>query len=379
MTPAQAPAPATQTLAGLAAAPAQTWNWLKINQATLAVPEKPSIATEYIDAYPGLSNLPCGLGNDAEKYLESAASDRSMYFVGKDMPSYERTFVVDASLNAVSDVLLELEESAHYEATVIVTGGEEASGLVGNTCHVRLGAHANLTLNLLVAVPQAVQALQGMGVHLDEGATLTVRQYLLGGGHTVCGFEANLAGTGASMTLETRYVAGRDEQLDCNYVVSQRGKNTQAHVGATGVLTANAHKSWRASIDLIRGCKGSHGSESECVLMAGDDVVNRTLPTILCSEDDVAGDHGATIGSMSEDQRWYLASRGLNEEDIIELFANALVDDAAGTLNATAGEAVAAWATWARGEEAAANAREAAQLARENAARAQARKEAHHA
>jgi hypothetical protein len=113
--------------------------------------------------------------------------------------------------------------------------------------------------------------------------------------------------------------------------------------------------------------------------MAGDDVVNRTLPTILCSEDDVAGDHGATIGSMSEDQRWYLASRGLNEEDIIELFANALVDDAAGTLNATAGEAVAAWATWARGEEAAANAREAAQLARENAARAQARKEAHHA
>jgi Fe-S cluster assembly scaffold protein SufB len=62
--------------------------------------------------------------------------------------------------------------------------------------------------------------------------------------------------------------------------------------------------------------------------VAGDGVVNKTLPVILCDEDDVAGDHGATIGSVSQDQLSYLADRGLTEEDATELFSSAVIDDA---------------------------------------------------
>ena len=50
--------------------------------------------------------------------------------------------------------------------------------------------------------------------------------------------------------------------------------------------------------------------------MLGDDVVNKTMPVILCDEDDVAGDHGATVGEISPEQRAYLVSRGLAPEDI---------------------------------------------------------------
>ena len=32
------------------------------------------------------------------------------------------------------------------------------------------------------------------------------------------------------------------------------------------------------------------------VLMLGDDVVNKTVPLILCAEENVVGNHGATIG-----------------------------------------------------------------------------------
>ena len=64
------------------------------------------------------------------------------------------------------------------------------------------------------------------------------------------------------------------------------------------------------------------------MLVLGDDVVNKTLPTILCDEDDVAGNHGATIGSVSPEQLAYLADRGLSRADAEQLFVSALYEDA---------------------------------------------------
>ena len=97
----------------------------------------------------------------------------------------------------------------------------------------------------------------------------------------------------------------------------------------TGFLDDQARKTLRMTIDLIHGSSGSKGNEAETVMGFGPDVVNRTLPVILCDEDDVQGNHGATIGGISQDQVDYLAVRGLNEKQVDELLVRALFDDAA--------------------------------------------------
>ena len=63
-------------------------------------------------------------------------------------------------------------------------------------------------------------------------------------------------------------------------------------------------------------------------MILGDDVVNKTMPVILCDEDDVAGNHGATIGSVSPEQLDYLAARGLSRQTAEQLFVRALFEDA---------------------------------------------------
>ena len=57
-----------------------------------------------------------------------------------------------------------------------------------------------------------------------------------------------------------------------------------------------AKKIVRGTIDFKTGSSDSAGSEQETVLMLGEDVVNKTVPLILCAEENVAGKHGATIG-----------------------------------------------------------------------------------
>lgn len=46
----------------------------------------------------------------------------------------------------------------------------------------------------------------------------------------------------------------------------------------------------------------------------GDNVVNQTIPLILCAEEDVEGNHGASIGQLDEEMLFYLSSRGMSAE-----------------------------------------------------------------
>ena len=77
------------------------------------------------------------------------------------------------------------------------------------------------------------------------------------------------------------------------------------------------------------GCAGAEGTETESVILADERVKNKSIPIILCSEDDVAGNHGATIGHMRPEQLNYLMSRGISQEAAERLFATATFEDAA--------------------------------------------------
>ena len=55
--------------------------------------------------------------------------------------------------------------------------------------------------------------------------------------------------------------------------------------------------------------------------MLGDDVVNKTIPLILCAEEDVEGSHGATIGELDEDTLFYFAARGIGAETAEDIMA----------------------------------------------------------
>ena len=108
-----------------------------------------------------------------------------------------------------------------------------------------------------------------------------------------------------------------------------RGKKTECNLDANGVLTGTSKKILRGTIDLMHGAKGAQGNERETVLLANKGVDNKTVPMILCDEDDVAGNHGATIGHVRPEQLFYMGCRGLSEKQAEELFISAKLEDAA--------------------------------------------------
>ena len=58
-------------------------------------------------------------------------------------------------------------------------------------------------------------------------------------------------------------------------------------------------------------------------------VVNKILPVILCDEEDVEGNHGATMGRLNEDLLFYIKSRGIPQEEVYELMSRARIEEIA--------------------------------------------------
>ena len=89
---------------------------------------------------------------------------------------------------------------------------------------------------------------------------------------------------------------------------------------------AEAKKLLRGTIDFVHGCVGAKGDEKEDVLLVGDNMVNQTIPLILCAEEDVEGNHGASIGKLDENMLFYAATRGIPPEEAQRLLTLAKIE-----------------------------------------------------
>ena len=160
---------------------------------------------------------------------------------------------------------------------------------------------------------------------MEEGPGAKVEQVRveLGGSLSACGTRAMLGTPKSEYDLDAVYFGGEDAVLDYNDVSVHTAKDTLCEMHTAGVLTGNADKILRGTIDFRRGAKRGVGHESEDVLLFSPYARNRTAPLILCGEEEVEGQHAASIGRLDEAKLYYLRSRGLNEAQARRLMVDA--------------------------------------------------------
>ena len=271
-----------------------------------------------------------GMGDEAREYLEFVAGEPVVLATRPDERTCATVRVegVDGAANAAAVDVVAAPGSS-LSLAVALDSPAPGAGVVGVRLRVLAGADARVDVAVTQTLDDGWIALDDAGIVLDERARVQVRHTVLGAGRAHTGLDADLRGDDARLDIDTRYLGHASQQRDFNYVAHQRGRRTVCNLDANGVLAGESEKTLRGTIELVHGCKGSVGSEQETVLLADERVANRTVPVILCDEDDVAGNHGATIGHVRPEQLFYLASRGISPEDAERLFITASFEEAA--------------------------------------------------
>lgn len=173
----------------------------------------------------------------------------------------------------------------------------------------------------LVQIVSGGKTVLELHAELAESASLELVQIYLHTADCVSGICVNMDGRKSAFTSQIGYSLADRDALDINLNIVQQGRKTASDTTVRGVLRGHAKKIFRGTIDFRNGAAGASGTERENVLLLDETVVNKTVPVILCAEEDVAGTHGATIGRIDPKQLFYMQTRGIPEAQVYALLA----------------------------------------------------------
>ena len=326
--------------------PVPTWTWLKVNDQTVAVPDvleraectalnMPSEVKEGKVDFTSicLGEIELGAGEEFRQLSHRAKTGGASYTVSADVKVNEPIRLVydyngeeTGKLSRTSIVLGE-----NSELTVIMLFKGKAS-FGANDIRIKAAKNAKLKLVEIFQLEEGSHFVDSIGGRYLEKGGLDLIQVKAGDGDLNLACCADLDGYKSTLDIDTGYIVRGNDKLDINYVARHRGVKTDSKINVSGVLRDNADKTFRGTIDFIKGCKSATGDEREDVLLMDEGVHNNTVPLILCAEEDVEGAHGASIGKISDEVITYFESRGIAEADINELMAKSRIDAVIGRI-----------------------------------------------
>ena len=158
---------------------------------------------------------------------------------------------------------------------------------------------------------------------LLENAKLNITIVDFGGKHSVTNYFCDLFGKYSDNSLNTIYLGNENQIFDMNYIAHCRGEKTNVNIEVQGALKDNALKHFKGTIDFKKGCRKSIGNENENCLLLSDTAKSLALPMLLCSEEDVEGNHSSSSGKAGKAELFYLMSRGFSEKEAQKLLVRA--------------------------------------------------------
>lgn len=119
------------------------------------------------------------------------------------------------------------------------------------------------------------------------------------------------------------YLGRKDQVLDLNYIGELRGKKSEIKIEAQGALKDTAKKHFKGTIDFKKGSKKAKGNENEFCMLLSDTAKSISLPMLLCSEEEVEGNHSSAAGKLDNKALFYMMSRGFDKKAAMKLAVKA--------------------------------------------------------
>lgn len=124
-------------------------------------------------------------------------------------------------------------------------------------------------------------------------------------------------------TVDALVLIDGDQIADTHSIMDHRRAHARSHQLHKVVVNGNAHSIFNGKIFVARDAqKIDSFQENRNLLLSRDGKVN-TKPQLEIFADDVLCSHGATIGQLSDEEVFYLQSRGLTEQKARELLVYA--------------------------------------------------------
>ncbi len=227
---------------------------------------------------------------------------------------FERTIIVADEGSRVH--YIEGCTAPQYSQAALHTGVIEI--LVKKGAHARYTTIQNWSRNVYNLVTQRAVVEEAGSMEWVDGN--------LGSGITMKYPTVVLRGAGARGEVMSIAFAGDGQHYDAGGKALHLAPNTTSVMTSKSISKGNGRSGFRG---LVRVNKGAAGAQAKVVcdaLLLDPESRSDTYPYIDVNEDDVRVEHEATVSKISEDQLFYLMSRGLSEEQASAMIINGFLE-----------------------------------------------------
>ncbi|TXH40288.1 MAG: Fe-S cluster assembly protein SufB [Actinobacteria bacterium] len=120
--------------------------------------------------------------------------------------------------------------------------------------------------------------------------------------------------------------AGEGQHQDAGAKMVHAAPHTSSSIVSKSVARGGGRTSYRGLVQVQEGAHHSASSVRCDALLIDDISRSDTYPYVDVREDDVAMGHEATVSKVSEDQLFYLMSRGLTEDEAMAMIVRGFVE-----------------------------------------------------
>ncbi len=223
----------------------------------------------------------------------------------------------------IDNIEIAAQENTKSTVTIKYTANQENESYHNGI--IKAKAEKNSELNIVVVNLMNTKSNNFLAIENDfeENAKINYTIIDFGGKHSITNYYSNLQGDSCDNQLNTIYLGKENQVFDLNYIGELRGKKSNIDIEVQGALKDTSKKHFKGTIDFKKGCKKATGNENEACMLLSDTAKSIALPMLLCSEEEVEGNHSSSAGKIGEKELFYIMSRGFELKEAMKLIVRA--------------------------------------------------------
>ena len=273
------------------------------------------------------TNLVYGLSEELTEQVKREANQKIKLNINSNQNERAEA-EIDFNFDNENSVLIdniEIIANENTKSTVIIkyTSNQENENYHNGI--IKAKAEKNAELNIVLVNLMNIKSNNFLAIENDFGENAKINYTIVdfGGKHSITNYYSNLQGDNCDNQLNTIYLGKENQVFDLNYIGELRGKKSNIDIEVQGTLKDISKKHFKGTIDFKKGCKKATGNENEACMLLSDTAKSIALPMLLCSEEEVEGNHSSSAGKIGEKELFYIMSRGFELKEAMKLMVRA--------------------------------------------------------
>jgi Fe-S cluster assembly protein SufD len=190
-------------------------------------------------------------------------------------------------------------------------------------------AEENAVLDHIKLQEESKKAFHIARMEVDQERNSNFSSHLIstGGDLTRNDFNARFNDEGGECTLNGLYMIDGTQLFDAHTLMDHAKPHCNSHEHYKGILDDKSRGVFNGKVIVRQDAQKTNAFQQNNNILLSNEALVNTKPQLEIFADDVKCSHGATIGQMDDDAKFYLKSRGIGEEASKGILLHAFASD----------------------------------------------------